>query len=104
MLGHGDPFPNIKQLSVYGEPEVEVKLLDGVLLAARSRTLIEHQLRFDPRFHFHFYDMDFCRQAELLQLRMGTCAMSVVHASAGALGSPGWTSAYRDYIAKYAES
>lgn len=104
VLGHGDPFPNIKQLSVYGEPEVEVKLLDGVLLAARSRTLIEQQLRFDPRFQFHFYDMDFCRQAELRQLKMGTCAMSVVHASAGALGSPGWTSAYHDYIAKYAES
>ena len=104
VLGHGDPFPNIKQLSVYGEPEMEVKLLDGVLLAARSRTLTEHQLRFDPRFHFHFYDMDFCRQAELRQLSMGTCAMSVVHASAGALGSPGWTSAYRDYIAKYDES
>jgi tetratricopeptide (TPR) repeat protein len=104
VLGHGDPFPNIKQLNMYGQPEVEVKLLDGVLLAVRSATLAERELRFDPRFHFHFYDMDFCRQAELRQLRLGTCAMSLVHASAGALGSASWTSAYSDYLAKYGES
>ena len=103
VLGHGEPFPNLKQLSVYGEPGAEVKLLDGVLLAIRSQTLIERGLRFDPRFQFHFYDMDFCRQAELRQLRMGTCAMSLVHASAGELGSPGWFAAYREYLAKYGE-
>ena len=77
--------------------------MDGVLLAIRSQTLIERGLRFDPRFQFHFYDMDFCRQAELRQLRMGTCAMSLVHASAGELGSPGWFAAYREYLAKYGE-
>jgi tetratricopeptide (TPR) repeat protein len=104
VLGHGDPFPNLKQLSVYGEPGVEVKLLDGVLLAAHSRTLIQHALRFDPRFQFHFYDMDFCRQAELRQLKMGTCAMSLVHASAGQLGGEGWQEGYRAYVAKYGES
>jgi tetratricopeptide (TPR) repeat protein len=103
VVGHGDPFPNLKQLSIYGEPGAEVKLLDGVLMAIRSRTLVERDLRFDPRFHFHFYDMDFCRQAELLQLKMGTCAVSVVHASAGELGTSGWLSAYRDYLAKYGE-
>ena len=104
VLGHGDPFPNLRQLSVYGEPGAEVKLLDGVLMAARSATLLERDLRFDPRFRFHFYDMDFCRQAELRQLRMGTCAMSLVHASSGELGSEGWRSAYRDYLAKYGET
>ncbi len=104
VLGHGEPFPDLKQLSVYGEPGAEVKLLDGVLMAIRSQTLLERELRFDPRFHFHFYDMDFCRQAELRQLRMGTCAVSLVHASAGEFGTAGWTSAYRDYLAKYGET
>jgi len=104
VLGHGDPFPNLKELSVYGEPGREVKLLDGVLMAVRSETLIDHGLRFDPRFRFHFYDMDFCRQAELRQLRMGTCAMSLVHASAGRLGNDDWSCAYRDYLAKYGEA
>ncbi len=104
VLGHGDPFPNLRQLSVYGPPGVEVKLLDGVLLALHSRVLLERELRFDPRFNFHFYDLDFCRQAELRNLRMGTCAMSLVHASAGELGNAGWRAAYHDYLAKYGET
>jgi tetratricopeptide (TPR) repeat protein len=104
VVGHGEPFPNLRQLSVYGPPGLEVKLLDGVLIAARSTLLHERDLRFDPRFLFHFYDMDFCRQAELRQLRMGTCAMSLVHESAGILGNEGWRTAYESYLAKYGES
>jgi hypothetical protein len=104
VLGHGEPFPNLRQLSVYGEPGQEVKLLDGVLMAIRSQTLIEQELRFDPQFTFHFYDLDFCRQAELRQLRMGTWAISIVHASAGQLGGDSWRAAYRDYLAKYGET
>jgi len=103
VLGHGDPFPNLTQLSVYGEPGQEVKLLDGVMMAVRSHTLIDQGLRFDPRFKFHFYDLDFCRQAEMKEIRMGTWAISVVHASAGKLGVESWRAAYRDYLAKYGE-
>jgi tetratricopeptide (TPR) repeat protein/GT2 family glycosyltransferase len=104
VLGHGDPFPNLKQLSVYGEPGQEVKLLDGVMMAIRSETLIERDLRFDPQFRFHFYDLDFCRQAEIKGVRMGTWAISVVHASAGMLGVDSWRSAYAQYLAKYGET
>ncbi|HTY48663.1 MAG TPA: glycosyltransferase family 9 protein, partial [Steroidobacteraceae bacterium] len=103
VIGHGDPFPDLRQLSVYGEPGQEVKLLDGVLIAAYSRTLIEHDLRFDPRFRFDFYDLDFCRQAELHGLSMGTWPMSIVHASAGKLGGEAWQEAYRTYLDKYRE-
>jgi tetratricopeptide (TPR) repeat protein len=103
VLGHGDPFPNLRQLSVYGEPGQEVKLLDGVMMAVRSQTLIERDLRFDPQFKFHFYDLDFCRQAEIRGIRMGTWAISVVHASAGTLGVESWRAAYREYLAKYGE-
>jgi tetratricopeptide (TPR) repeat protein len=104
VLGHGDPFPNLRQLSVYGEPGQEVKLLDGVMLAVRSQSLIERDLKFDARFKFHFYDMDFCRQAEMKGIRMGTWAISVVHASAGTLGVEPWRAAYGDYLAKYGEA
>ena len=104
VLGHGDPFPNLKQLSVYGEPGQEVRLLDGVMMAIRSETLIERDLRFDPQFRFHFYDLDFCRQAEIKGVRMGTWAISVVHASAGTLGVDSWRSAYAQYLAKYGET
>jgi tetratricopeptide (TPR) repeat protein len=103
VLGHGDPFPNLKQLSVYGDPGQEVKLMDGVLMGIRSETLIAHDLRFDPQFQFHFYDLDFCRQAEIKGIRMGTWPISVVHASAGTLGVDSWRAAYAKYLAKYGE-
>jgi GT2 family glycosyltransferase len=88
---------------VYGEPRQEVKLLDGVMMAVRSRTLLESDLKFDTRFDFDFYDLDFCRQAEQRGLRMGTWAISIVHESAGKLGSNAWREAYRLYLEKYGE-
>ena len=74
------------------------------MLAIRSEILIERDLRFDSRFKFHFYDMDFCRQAEAKGIRMGTWAISLVHASAGSLGVEPWRAAYRDYLTKYGET
>lgn len=104
VLGHGAGFPGLKELSVYGPPGQQVLLLDGVMLAVRSEVLIETGLRFDPRFSFDFYDLDFCRQAELRGLRMGTWAISLIHASAGNLGGNAWQAAYRDYLVKYGEA
>jgi GT2 family glycosyltransferase len=103
VVGHGEGLPKLTQLSIYGPPGVEVKLLDGMLLAVRSESLLSTELRFDPQFGFHFYDLDFCRQAELRGLKMGTCAMSVVHGSAGRLGTPVWAAAYQTYLRKYGE-
>lgn len=103
IIGHGEQLPHLKQLSVYGSPCQEVKLLDGVMLAVRSRVLHEHDLRFDPQFDFDFYDLDFCRQAEQRGLRMGTTAISVVHQSSGQLGTPMWLGNYEKYLRKYGE-
>ena len=103
VLGHGEGFPNLTQLSVYGDPGQEVKILDGVLLAMRSETLIDRDLRFDPQFDFDFYDLDFCRQAELRHIKMGTWAISAIHASAGKLGLDSWRAACQKYRAKYGE-
>jgi hypothetical protein len=103
VLGHGKGFPELTQLSVYGPPGQEVKLLDGVFLAIHSDTLRTHQLRFDPQFDFHFYDLDFCRQVELRDLRMGTFAASLIHGSAGELGGKAWQQSYQLYLRKYGE-
>ena len=103
VIGHGGGFPNLIELSAYGDPGQEVRLLDGVLLAIRSDLLLRTDLRFDPQFAFHFYDLDFCRQAERRGIRMGTWAISAIHASAGKLGGEGWRAAYEGYLAKYGE-
>lgn len=88
---------------VFGPSRRECKLLDGLMLIADSDTLLRSGLRFDEQFRFHFYDMDFCRQAELKGLSMGTWPLSVVHQSTGAFGSPDWRATYELYLRKYGE-
>ncbi|BCF90099.1 MULTISPECIES: glycosyltransferase [Paraburkholderia] len=100
VVGHGSGFP-CTNMSIYGPPGRECKLLDGLLLAADSERLIASGLTFDERFDFHFYDLDFCRQAESRGLRMGTWPMSVVHESAGSFGTPAWRGGYERYMQKY---
>jgi GT2 family glycosyltransferase len=100
ILGHGVGLP-IERMCIYGQPGSEVKLLDGVFLAARSEVLLSRGLGFDERFEFHFYDMDFCREAERKSLRMGTCKVSVVHESRGSFNTPKWQAGYARYLDKW---
>jgi hypothetical protein len=100
VLAHGPTYPPDK-LWIFGPPCQEVKLLDGVILAARSETLLAKNVGFDERFDFHFYDMDFCRQAESQKLRMGTWIVSLIHMSLGNSGSPSWKQAYATYLDKW---
>jgi hypothetical protein len=100
VVGHGKTFPP-SNLSVFGAPGQEVKLLDGLMLVARSKTLIDKQLRFDEAFDFHFYDLDICRQAEAKGVSMGTFALPVMHESGGNFGSEGWRRGYDKYLDKW---
>jgi GT2 family glycosyltransferase len=100
-IGQGDAFPPAR-LEYFGPPGRECKLMDGVFLAVHSDTLRRSGLRFDDTFKFHFYDMDFCRTAERLGLRMGTIPLSLVHASYGSMG-PAWMEAYETYLRKWTE-
>lgn len=101
FMAHGDTQPGT--VTRYGPVGLECKLLDGVFLAARSEVLLANGLRFDESFDFHFYDMDFCRQAEAKGVRMGTAPISVQHASFGALATPAWNTAWQRYLAKWGE-
>lgn len=101
-VGHGKGVAS-EGVSYFGPVGVECKLLDGLMLVADSARLIESGVRFDEQFDFHFYDMDFCRQAELKGLTMGTCPISVVHESSGAFNTPPWRAAYDRYLRKYGE-
>jgi hypothetical protein len=88
-------------MSRYGPARQKVKLLDGLLLAVKNTTSITNQLMFDERFLFHFYDLDFCRQAELKNLSCGTWDIAVSHASGGHFGSQAWKMAYQYYLDKW---
>lgn len=102
-VGHGQGFP-CRNITIFGPSKQECKLLDGVLIAADSEVLNKRGVRFDEQFAFHFYDMDFCRQAELHGLRMGTWPIAVVHESGGAFGSQGWRDGYAKYLQKYPDT
>lgn len=100
IIGHGRDLPLV-HLSIYGPTRTQVKLLDGVLLASKSSTLISNDLYFDENFDFDFYDIDFCRQAELKNIICGTWDLSIMHQSGGNFGSNNWHIAYQKYLKKW---
>lgn len=99
VVGHGNQFPP-QQISNFGSPGKQCKVIDGLLMAAKSQTLIEANLRFDERFKFDFYDVDFCRSAEEAGLSIGTIPLTVVHESPGNFGDS-WKETYKKYIEKW---
>ena len=101
-VAHGRGFP-AERVDVYGPTRQPVTLLDGVMLAVKSETLHSKSLRFDEQFDFHFYDLDFCRQAERAGISMGTCAVSLIHESPGNFGGEGWRLGYERYLEKWGE-
>ena len=100
VIGHGSSFPPAI-LSDFGAPFQEVKLLDGVFLATYSETLIRENIRFDERFKFHFYDMDFCRQVEVQGISMGTIPLSLIHESVGNPSTDSWDHSYKQDLKKW---
>ena len=87
--------------SVYGPTPATAQLLDGLLIAVRVSALLKKSIRFDERFDFHFYDLDFSRQANTAGLKVGTWPIAVTHASGGAFRSPSWQSRRDLYRAKW---
>ncbi len=101
ILGHGEqPFSPINYV---GTVPADCELLDGVFLAAKKEVLRANGLFFDPQFDFHFYDMDFCRNARQRGLRLGTWPICLTHQSEGSFGSEQWYQRYYNYITKWQE-
>jgi GT2 family glycosyltransferase len=93
--------PNV---SIYGPTPMDCTLLDGVFLGVKTSLLAERGVRFDPRFSFHCYDIDFCRSAAARGLRIGTWPISVTHDSGGAYGSDAFKRAARAYLDKWSSA
>jgi GT2 family glycosyltransferase len=101
VISHG-PNPGA-EVQYYGAVPAPCELLDGVFLATKRSTLMEHQVRFDPRVDFHIYDMDFCRAARQRGLRLGTWPICLTHQGAGIYGTPQWRRNYQIYLEKWGE-
>ncbi len=102
FTGSGNGFP-CNQIFAWGNSKQQVKLLDGQMFFCHTATLRASGLRFDEQFDFHFYDLDFCRQAELLKLKVGTWPISVVHESHGTFLSKEWKAGLHRYREKWTD-
>lgn len=91
------------EIEEFGPAPASCELLDGVFLAVNARAMRASRLRFDTRFAFHFYDMDFCRAAGKAGLTLGTWTIDLIHASAGSFGSPSWLGMWCHYRAKWGQ-
>jgi GT2 family glycosyltransferase len=75
-------------------------LLDGLFLAVKGSEL--ENLRFDPQFDFHHYDLDFCLTAKQAGLKLGTTPIWVTHQSIGDWRSdPNWRVNELKFIRKW---
>jgi hypothetical protein len=100
-VAHGTaPFGRVTN---YGPVPAQCELLDGVLLAVRRDTLRSKGVRFDSRFDFHFYDLDFCRSARAAGLVLGTGTVALTHRSQDAFGSADWQRNYKVYLEKWGD-
>lgn len=86
---------------VFGPTPLPCQVLDGVFLAVDCAYLKRSKVRFDERFPFHFYDMDFCRAACIAGLTMGTWPIGLTHLSAGAFGTQSWQDCWKLYQQKW---
>lgn len=100
-IAHGKQ--SFGKVSIYGQSPANCELLDGVFLAARKSTLNAKGVLFDPRFEFHFYDMDFCRSAREKGLQLGTWPICLTHQSGGAFNSVSWKDKCGSYMEKWGE-
>ena len=100
MICHGNN--PCGEISYFGPWHQSCELLDGVFMAVRLNTIARTGLRFDPRFRFHFYDLDFCRTARSLGLRLGTWPIALTHQSEAGFGDE-WRRCYPEYLAKWGD-
>lgn len=97
-VAHG-PHP-VSPVNYFGDVPHSCCLLDGLFIAAKASTLQKADLTFDEQFSFHFYDLDFCRQAKRKSLTLGTWPISVTHCSGGVYGTA-WEAGRQLYVAKW---
>jgi len=97
-VAHGE----IGRVTRFGPSPADCELLDGLLLAAHVGRLRAAGVRFDTRFNFHLYDLDFCRAARAAGLRLGIWPLVLTHQSGGSFGTA-WRAALPLYFDKWGD-
>ena len=85
----------------YGPTPRRCVAMDGMFLAVDMLKIGTH--RFDPRFSFHLYDIDFCLSAHKKNLVLGTTNVCAQHASVGDFRSDAYRRALESFQKKWRE-
>ena len=99
-MAHGTGWPP-HCVDRFGATRKPVDFIDGVFIACRTAPLRNPALRFDDRFDFHFYDLDFCKTLRAADVSIGVWDIALMHESSGAFGSESWQENYRRYLGKW---
>lgn len=62
--------------------------VDGQCIAINAEKILSAGIRWDERFVFEFYDIDFCRQCVTRGLSIGVWPLALTHGGKGRFGSP----------------
>lgn len=99
VISHGRPGAHAPM--IYGPSAQACELMDGVFLAVRGDYVQALKLRFDERFRFDLYDLDFCRTARKHGLSLGTWPIDLIHESTGNFSKESYERQSRDYFEKW---
>lgn len=91
-----------QKVEFFGKTPAPCQLLDGVVLILAVGAVRRSGVRFDERFDFHLYDLDFSRSATAAGLRLGTWPLTLSHASAGGWDDDRFRAAAKLYLEKWA--
>ena len=91
-------------VSIYGPSPMPVALLDGVVLILDVGEVRSRNVRFDERFDFHMYDLDFSRSAVQAGLTVGTWPIAVTHNSGGGFDTAEFRESAKLYLDKWASA
>jgi len=87
------------QWCVFGPAPRRCVILDGMFLAIDLRSI--GNVRLDPQFTFHLYDLDFCLTAHLAGRLLGTTNVYLQHLSAGQYTSEPYRRSLGEFRAKW---
>jgi GT2 family glycosyltransferase len=67
----------------FGPSPSRVAFIDGVVMIVKSEKILKTKTRFDERFRFHHYDLDFSISCNLNKLKIGVWPILINHSSPG---------------------
>lgn len=100
-VGHSNSGMN--QMSNYGPCPARCIIIDGLFISVNVEKIIKAGHKFDERFTFHHYDLDFCIQADKCNLKIGTWPIWLTHLSPGlwSLDDVSWKNSNNLFCQKY---